>query len=369
MGERTKVLITGGDGYIGLEVARRYLERTRAPVLLWMRARDAEELERKRQRVRVLLGTAAPRLSFAAGDLWSEEPFRAVDPRGIGTIVHSAAVTRFNVDAATADAVNVEGTRKLLRFAERCPELERVALLSTVYACGLRSGPIPEAPADGDAGFANHYERSKWAAERALLAEHAGLPWDIHRLSTVIAADESGCVSQQNAFHNTLRLLYHGLLSLVPGRPDTPLYFTTGEFAADALFALLQRAPRRRIHHLAHTRAESPTLGGLLDRVFAAFGEQPEFVARRVLRPLYAEPEAFQLLADGVGRLGAGVLQQAVSSVAPFARQLASPKDVRNDQLVAALDDYRAPDMDALVGRVCRHLVRTRWGREVARAA
>jgi nucleoside-diphosphate-sugar epimerase len=363
------ILITGGDGYLGLEVARRHLASERDPLILWLRARDAEELARKRRRVEAVLGSGGGRLTCRGGDLTEDDPFRGVDPGDIRVIVHAAAATRFNVDAATADAVNVAGTRKLLAFAARCPRLERMALLSTVYASGLRGGRILEVPFDASAGFANHYERSKCAAEELLLAEYPDLPWQILRLATVIAADESGMVAQQNAFHNTLRLLYQGMLSLVPGRPGTPLYFITGDFAAGAVLALVQRAPARAIYHVAHSRADSLSLGALLELVFVTFAERAEFAARRALRPLYADAEAFQLLAEGIERFGAGVLGQALSSVAPFARQLMTSKDVDNANLVSWLDGYRAPDMAALAASVCRNLVSTRWGREVARAA
>lgn len=361
-----KVLITGADGYVGAAVARLFLNHTEAPLLLWVRAANAEEFSAKHRRLEEKFGAGADRVSYGWGDLKEEQPFDGIDPGSIGTIIHSAAVTRFNVDAETALRVNVQGTEKLLDFAAGCTGLERIALLSTVYASGLRSGPIEEVAGDNAAGFANHYEQSKWASEQLLLKEYADLPWQILRLATVIAADEAGNVVQQNAFHNTLRLLYYGLLSLVPGRAETPLYFITGEFAADAVFSLLRDAPLHQIYHLAHTRSESVSLGKLLDLVFAAFEEQSEFKIRQVLRPLYTDPQAFQLLADGINGFGNGILNQAVTSVAPFAPQLVTAKEVRNDNTITWYDGYRAPDMESLVRNVCRNLVRTRWGREAA---
>ena len=105
-------------------------------------------------------GTEAParfanRIEYAWGDLGADEPFAGVEPRRIRRIVHSAAVTRFNVDEETARRVNIEGTARLLGFAKRCENLESFGFLSTIYASGLRAGPIAEAcpPYAGSFGF------------------------------------------------------------------------------------------------------------------------------------------------------------------------------------------------------------------------
>jgi nucleoside-diphosphate-sugar epimerase len=367
--EKRQILITGGDGYLGLALAKRYLQSTERSLLLWVRASDETEFAAKEERIRQRLGAEAGRVSCRWGNLVNAHPFDGIDPAEIGVIIHSAAVTRFNVDETTARRVNVEGTEKLLQFASRCPSLERFALLSTVYSSGLKSGPIEEEAMDNRAGFANYYEWSKWASENLLLTGFADLPWQIYRVSTVIADNEEGEVTQQNAFHNTLKLFYYGLLSLIPGKTETPLYFITGEFATHAVFSLLSAPLKRSIYHIAHTREESLSLETLIDLVFETYGERPEFKMRRVLKPLYSDAESFDLLAQGVNTFGAGILNQSVSSVAPFSKQLFIQKEVKNGNLVSALDDYRAPDARRLVRNACDYLVRTKWGREVQHAA
>jgi|GEM_PF-624589 len=365
------VLITGGDGYLGLRLARKYLELTEKSLLLWMRARDEREFQTKKEKLRHQLGPLEGRVSYHWGDLAQERPFHSIDPRTIQAILHTAAVTRFNVDERTARKVNIEGTEKLLHFADRCPSLEGVGLLSTVYASGLRSGVIEELPLDDKDGFANPYERSKWAAEAKLLTQFDRLPWRIFRVATIISDDEAGSVTRQNAFHNTLKLFYYGLLSLVPGRPETPLYFVTGEFAACAIFNLMNSPANQAIYHVAHTRGESLSLGELIDLGFEAFEREKDFTSRRILKPLYADAESFDLLAEGARAFGGGVLDQAISSVAPFARQLFVQKDLRNSKLVLALTQtsgacgYRAPDPRRLVRNTCEYLVRTRWGKSI----
>ena len=358
-----KVLITGADGYIGSRLARKYLEQSDAPVILWVRASDAGEFQAKRTNFERAYRDFEPRMSSCWGDLINADPFESVDPRQVQKIIHTASVTRFNLEEETARRVNIEGTEKLLRFASRCDRLESLGLLSTVYASGLKSGVIEEAPMDGTAGFANHYERSKWASEATLLREFDHLPWRILRVATVIADSEDGRVTQYNAFHNTLKLFFYGLLSLIPGTPETPVYFVTGEFVTDSVFTLMNIPASKAIYHAAHTEKESLTLGELINIAFEVFDQDEDFKARRILKPLYSDAETFDLLVDGVTAFGGGIINQAVSSVAPFGKQLFIKKDIRNSRLASALPGYTAPDARRLIRNTCQYLVKTRWGK------
>jgi nucleoside-diphosphate-sugar epimerase len=360
------ILITGADGYLGSRVARRLAETTDVPLILWSRARDGAMAAAKREDLERALGGPSPRFAFVPGDLEDPEPFVGVDAKAVAGIVHAAAVIRFNVEAALADRVNVRGAEKLLAFAERCPALSSLCLLSSVYASGLRAGAIGEDHFTEADGFANHYERSKRECEN-LLPAHRDLPWKICRLATAIADNELGQVTQYNAFHNTLKLFFHGLMSIVPGKPETPLYFVTGDFAAAAAVCVLRQGAPRGIYHASHARGESLTLGRLVDAAFAEFGRDAGFRARRILPPLFSDFEAFALLDEGVRNFAGGIVRQSVASVAPFARQLYIDKDIRNDKLAALMGSaYRAPDPETLLRNACARLVATRWGREAA---
>ncbi|HJQ69205.1 MAG TPA: SDR family oxidoreductase [Blastocatellia bacterium] len=363
MMKANQILITGGDGYLGRRLATRYLEQTDSAVVLWMRAADEQEFRAKRENLARAFEEFGPRVSFLHGDLVNDEPFESVDSTSIQKIIHAASVIRFNVDQETARRVNIEGTERLLRFAGGCKNLEAFALLSTVYASGLRPGVIEEAQLDCAAGFANFYEQSKWASEAMLMREFDHLPWQVFRVATVIADSGGGHVTQYNAFHNTLKLFYYGLLSLIPGVPDTPVYFVTGDFVADSVFELMSAREGKTIYHVSHTQRESLTLGELIDAAFEVFEQDEDFRMRRVLKPLYSDAESFDILVDGISAFGGGIVNQAVSSVAPFGKQLFIKKDILNSNLASGLRDYRAPDARSLMLDTCRYLVKTRWGK------
>jgi len=338
------VLITGGGGYLGSRLARHLPD-----VLVTVRPGGSASSS----------PTTPPGVRRVTADLAAPDPLRAVDPARITHVVHAAAATRFDIDAETAHRANVAATGSVLAFARRCPRLETFTLLSTVYAAGLASGPIPEAPVP-DHGFANHYEQSKWAAEQAVVADvggGAGFPWRIARLATVVADDPSGAVTQHNAFHRTLDLWFHGLLPVLPGDAQARLPVITARFATDALAALLDPARRPGVYHLAP--AAAPTLTEVVELVTAAFEEDPAFRRRRVSRPLFADHDSFELLAGAVGGFPASLAGQAVAALRPFARQLYSVKDIATGRLAGVTADEPRP----LITATARHLVRTRWGR------
>ena len=363
------MLITGAGGYLGSRLAKHYLELARQPVILWLHAADEAELERKAQALRKDLGGLAESADVRGGDLREREPFARVDPDEVETILHCAAVTRFNVEEALAREVNVEGSVKLYEFASRCEGLDRLALLSSVYACGLRSGAIEEAPIDEEPQFANFYEWSKWESERRLQRDFASLPSMVLRTATLIAESARGRVCQYNAFHNTLKLLFYGLVSLIPGDRDTPLYFVTADFAVDAVTRALERGKPGGVYHVCHAAGESMTLGGLIDTAYARFSLDADFHERRILKPLFCDEASFRMLVDGVAGFGGDVVRQGLESVVPFAAQLFSHKSFANERLKSLLDVYAAPDATELVSNTCDHLIATRWGRRLDDAA
>jgi len=353
------ILVTGGDGYLGAAIARALLVEGDDRVVLWNHARaataDAQHAPTP--------GADAGRVTVHSGDLRDAAPFASVDAAAITHIVHAAAITRFNVERELADAVNVDGTRRLLEFARRCPRLEHLALIGSLYSAGLREGVVAEAPLIGEDAFANHYERSKRAAEALCLGEFADLPTSILRLATVIADDASGAVTRFNAIHNTLRLMFYGLLSVLPGEAGTPVYAISRDWAAEATARLLREQAPGAIYHLAPAADATLGLGRLLEIAHAAFNEDPGYAGQRTPPPLLCDLAAFRALEEGVRQFGGPVLGEAMASIGPFAPQLFSAKLFDTARLQACLGAGPSPDLETLAARTCRQLVATRWGR------
>ncbi|MGH3737351.1 MAG: SDR family oxidoreductase [Micromonosporaceae bacterium] len=359
------ILITGATGYLGRRIAGRLLVSTDEPLILAVRAADRAELARRDTELRSALGDGtalAGRVEVVPVELGgAPEPFGAVDPGRVTVVVHAAARTDFTVSQSDARRVNVDGTRQVAEFARRCPRLRRLLVLSTLFSAGRQVGVVPEAPHPADPGFVNAYEWSKHRAETVTAA--TGLPLTIARLATVVADDDTGAVVQHNAFHNTLKLLFYGLLSLLPGDPRTRLCLATAEFTSRGVAWLARPETPGGIYHLAPSPLETTPVGELVELAYQEFEADPGFARRRLLRPEFCDLASFRDLTEAAGALSASPMAQALGSVAPFAEQLFLPKEFDNRRLRAVWPAYPATAPRPLARAVCRRLVRTRWGR------
>jgi hypothetical protein len=262
--------------------------------------------------------------------------------------------------------VNVDGARRAFEVARSLPRLGALVHVSTLYVAGLATGRVLEEPLAEAPEFANHYERSKHAAERLLVEEFHDLPWRIARVATVVADDSSGVVSKHNAVHNTLKLLFYGLLSLVPGDPDVPVHLITADVVTRALSALVTSASDRTVVHVGPAADDAFSLGALLELAHARFFRDADFAARRLLPPVLCDRESFEALASGVEGFGGAVVTEGLASVTPFARQLFAPKTFDDTRMRALLPDLARPASRDVVCATCDHLIATRWGRREA---
>jgi nucleoside-diphosphate-sugar epimerase len=359
-----EVLVTGADGYIGRAVCAGLVAAHPHSILhCWMRAADAQEFERKKHKLAAdLTEAAAARIRYHHGDLRAAEPFSGVPVDGIDAIVHTAAVIRFNVEADLADSVNIEGTRRLVSLATRCPRLRQLLYLSSIYATGERAGILREDDAAAPPAFANHYERSKHAAEQ-LLRDTSPVPPTLVRVPTLIADDAGGHVSQFNVFHNTVRLLYNGLISVLPGNPETPVYLSTRSEIVAAVLAILAAGEAGRTYHACPSEERAVRLQQLLDDAFTVFREDPRFVQKRILPPKLADAGTFDTLASAMSSVSRGVVADALGSIVPFARQLYVSKSVEQQRMAALAPQlFRADPREAVIATT-RWLTRTQWGR------
>ncbi len=352
------ILLTGATGYLGRKLAEEFVGHPDTRLVLWVRARDRGKAEQS-------IGPLAKRTTDAVvawGDLADPFPFAGVDPSEVTHIVHTAAITQFSAPRVAAHAVNIEGVAKLLRFARQCRRLESVTIASTLYVAGLRPGLVAAAPMVRPATFANTYEESKWLAEDLTVESFNDLPWRIIRLPTLIADDAGGAVGQVNAVHNALRLLFNGLLPVVPGRAETPLYLATAEEIVAPMVQLVQTAPRRVVANLVPDAKTPATLGRIMGAAHVAFSEVECYRARVREMPPWCDETSYAALSDAAGQFSTDLVQQAHRAIAPFARQLYVNHQVATGAAGTVLPLEHPVSRCELIARVCRNLAATRWG-------
>ncbi len=360
----SKTLITGAGGYLGALIAHRFVFDLNEPVLLWIHADSEAQAAEKIARLQPVYAGYEPLITWGWGALEADDPFSRIATEDIVAIIHCAAIYHFNITEDVARRVNVEGTRKVLEFATRCPKLEHVSLLSSFYASGLMAGIIPEAPLTPDHtdGFTNAYERSKASSEDELLAR-PDLPWNIYRVGLVIADDASGRVTQFNAFHRTLGLFHDGYLSVMPGDPDSKLYLVTGKFVARAVVDLVRARQRHRIVNVVHSPEHGLSTRAIINTMFEVFESDPQYRRLQFPRPIWTDHEGFELLMEGLSGLGSPRVRKALANVALFARQMFVHKVAVNRNLVDSLPWYEPENQALLVRRTCEFLMRHQFGR------
>jgi len=347
------VLITGGTGALGVPLVEAFAGDGATVIVL-----ARHPVHQAPSGVRLIGGDMTDRHALGVGD-------HAGDIRDrVTTIVHAAGLTRFDAPIEAARAVNVEGTRNVLSFADGCRKLKRICFVSTIYVAGRRTGAIAEADLDHDQGFVNAYEQSKYETEQMVRQAMPRLPIAVCRLSTAIGDSSTGALHRLGAIHHAIRLLYHSLLPMIPGRPDSPVDLIATDYAVDAIRHVAGRGfEAGRTIHICAGR-ETLTENELLDLAIEAFLRyRPAWRRRAIEKPAIVELATFELFRQSVEAVAGSTLRSALAVLAPFAPQLAYPKifdDEHCRTLLASSGIVRPPIRDTLMN-VVRHLIEHDW--------
>jgi thioester reductase-like protein len=362
------VLITGATGFVGMEVLARYLERSRRRIVALVRASDDGAAAARIDGVlENLFGARAaehrPRVQAHAAELTApglglSQGVRERLACRVSTIVHSAASVSFTLPLEQARAINLEGTRRMLEFAEQarqCGGLERYGHLSTAYVGGTHAGRFAEADLDVGQTFRNTYERSKFEAEQ-LVASHAGLPYTIMRPSIVVGDRRSGWTAAFNVLYWPLRAVARGVFTAVPAVPSAPVDVVSVDYVADAVHELCEgEGGIGQTYHLTAGQNVS------------TFGEIAQAASRYFRRPLpqVLSPSEFDAWQGGA------VERAALEAGAPYFAYFAIGTVFDQSAARARLEPrgIRSSPLNDYLERLLDFATRSRWGkRPIARA-
>jgi nucleoside-diphosphate-sugar epimerase len=355
------VLVTGATGLLGSLVVRRWAALPRPPQLVVL-VRDLARWRALARRLRLAPGAAIA----IAGDvtlpgLGLGASARAWLASRTTAVVHLAADTTFSRPLDAARLVNRDGTRHLLDVVAAWPHVTRMALASTAFVAGRRTGLVPESAigaADDAIGWVNAYEQSK--AEAETLVRRARRDWVILRPSTVACDDVDGGVTQRNAIHRALRLFHDGLAAVMPGVPGSTLDAVPAGYVADGVARLALRAGvDGETIHLCAGRGAMP-LDELLADSFALWAEDAAWRRRGLVPPSLGDLATWDLFTRTVTATGHPRLAQVAHALSHFLPQLALPKrfeTVRAEALLGAA----APPVRTYWTRMVGHLQATGW--------
>jgi thioester reductase-like protein len=243
------VLMTGFPGFLGSALLPRLLSRSTETTAICV-IQDSHQLESAHRLAEIedQHPGVRERVTLATGDITAADLGldAAVRRRLDGTteVWHLAAVYDLAVPAAMAHRVNVGGTAHVLDLCRSLPRLRRLHHVSTCYVSGRYEGEFPEDGLDLGQPFRNHYEATKFAAERLVHgAMAAGLPATVYRPGIVVGDSMTGATQKFDGPYYVAEFLQRqlGPVALVPrvGDPDTVrVGLVPRDFVVEAMEAL-----------------------------------------------------------------------------------------------------------------------------------
>lgn len=251
-------LLTGFPAFSARRMARRVLEEEPgAQLLLLVREKFREEAGRfhedlpgdLRRRLEILDGDITHMDLGLSGSEWRDLADRIV------RILHLASIYFVGVERAVVEAVNLRGTEEVLELAAACTKLERLVHFSTTHVSGDRRGLVLEEELEMGQAFRNHYEETKFRAERLVRrAGERGLPVTILRPGVVVGDSRTGEIDRLDGPYHLIRMIVASPLDVtppLPARGDSPLHLVPIDYVVDAAHAILRRPDSvGRTYHL-----------------------------------------------------------------------------------------------------------------------
>jgi nucleoside-diphosphate-sugar epimerase len=287
------IFITGFPGFIATRLLKRLAtERVRFILLVQpaLRERAHEEVEQ------IVTETGASRANFqiVEGDITSADLGMAgaeleLARRETTTLFHLAAIYDLAVERDLALRVNVGGTRNVNNFAKTIEKPRRYHYISTCYVAGKRKGLILEAELRHNAGFRNHYEETKYAAELEVEALKSDLPVTIHRPAVVCGDSRTGETAKYDGIYYLIHYLRKwpaALTRLNIGNSEVRLNLVPIDFVIEAMVALAK--DERAIGATVQIADPSPlTTEELFDEISKTLGGRRSSVTipARIVQP------------------------------------------------------------------------------------
>ena len=285
-----KVLVTGAAGLIGGEVCARLAAKGHA----------VTAMVRRNPEVRGNDGALVEGIETISGDV--TQPLMGLEPMSHDVVVHCAASLEFDAPEEELRAVNVEGTRNALAYAEAAGA--SFLHVSTAYVCGQRDGAIAEGPVPADTQFTNRYEASKAAAEK-LVAE-SGLPFAVARPSIVLGDSATGAIRDFPSLCNVFRLMARGKVTVFPAADGSTLDLVPIDHVAEGIVRIaerMERADGRYFHLVAKTALPAAELARGVARV--AHFPDPQVVEPAEYNMAGLRPAERMLAGRMIGTFGA----------------------------------------------------------------
>jgi nucleoside-diphosphate-sugar epimerase len=237
------VFFTGFPGFLGSELVPRILQRSPDTTAMCLVQPKFAALARERAR------SIGNRIRIVEGDITARVEAQTDD---VTEVFHLAAVYDLSVSRERGMQINVEGTRHVLDFAERCRSLRRLHYVSTCYVSGRYEGVFHEDDLDVGQRFNNFYEETKFLAE--VEVRKRSLPVTIYRPSVVVGDSTTGATQKFDGPYYVIQwILRQPRIAVLPvaGRPSRFRFNVVPRDFIVAAIAELSKNGRSKCYQLA----------------------------------------------------------------------------------------------------------------------
>ncbi|HWE90020.1 MAG TPA: SDR family oxidoreductase [Pseudonocardiaceae bacterium] len=184
----TSYFVTGATGFIGRRLVARLLARPDCTAVYALVRPGSVD------RLRALAADwpAGDKVIPVRGDI--TEPGLGVRPEDlperVDHVVHVAAIYDFTASAEANRAANVDGTRSVIEFAERC-DAGWLHHMSSIAVAGDHAGLFTERDFDLGQRLLSPYHATKFESEK-LVRETARVSWRVYRPAVVVGDARTG---------------------------------------------------------------------------------------------------------------------------------------------------------------------------------
>ncbi len=269
--------VTGATGFIGKRLVRKLLEREGSVVHFLIRP----ESEAKVAELLASWGVPASRAVPVMGDLTTGKLGVAADVtqdlKGrIDHFFHLAAVYDLGADEESQVAVNIEGTRNTVAFAQAI-EAKHFHHVSSIAAAGLYEGVFREDMFEEAENYEHPYFMTKHESEK-IVRKECRSPWTVYRPAMVVGDSGTGQMDKVDGPYYFFKLIQRMRQLLPPWLPAVGLEggrvnIVPVDFVVDAL------------DHISHLQGTGGKCFHLVDPVGYRVGDVLDIFAKAAHAP------------------------------------------------------------------------------------
>ncbi|MFH1853930.1 MAG: SDR family oxidoreductase [Candidatus Omnitrophota bacterium] len=258
---KRNIFITGGLGFLGSYLMKEVLSDHDNIITLLVRDKNGLSGER---RTELLFKNAYPRhfndvkkrIRVLKGDItekrmgMSKSGQRPVI-KNTDAIYHCAALCNFAEPLYVLRKINVQGARNLLDLAFDCHRfgrLSHVHHISSVAIAGTKRKVFYEDMLDEGQGFNNHYEQSKFEAEK-LVNEYRNRGMNIYtfRPSVIVGDSITGKTGNFDIFYQFLKILSLEIYNSIPVDGNSLINLVPVDKVAESVYLIANREKQKNM--------------------------------------------------------------------------------------------------------------------------